>query len=332
MGLRYRKSINLGKGFRINMSKTGPSFSWGGRGFRITRSANGNIRGSAYIPGTGIAYRKDFGNPHKKTKGKKTTISKSSSKGENSRIFQNDIGNIYSDDMADLMAATNKSSRNKFIAIALIVLGLGFAIINPFFVMLSIIGLIFAIYDKNKQTIKLDYEMEADAKKELEVSNNLLAGIMESDAVFLVDEIEETRVGDEERIKIINRSPVNFYKGTDEPIETNVDTYTLDAGHIKLIFLPDAIFIKEKGKMAAVSFNEIDINLSKALFLEDGDIANDANIIGKSYAHTNKDGSPDKRYKDNPELTLVEYGLLSLGKDPGLDILIVFSDTVLDGK
>ena len=332
MGLRYRKSINLGKGFRINMSKTGPSFSWGGRGFRITRSANGNIRGSAYIPGTGIAYRKDFGNPHKKTKGKKTTISKNGSKGKNSRIFQNDIGNIHSDDMADLMVATNKSSRNKFIAIALIVLGLGLAIINPFFVILSIIGIIFAIYNKNKQTIKLDYEMEADAKEELEVTNNLLAGIMESDAVFLVDEIEETRAGDEERIKIINRSPVNFYKGADEPIETNVDTYTLDAGHIKLIFLPDAIFIKEKGKMAAVSFNEIDINLSKALFLEDGNIANDASIIGKSYAHTNKDGSPDKRYKDNPELTLVEYGLLSLGKDPGLDILIVFSDTVLDGK
>lgn len=47
MGIRYRKSINLGKGFRVNMSKTGPGFSWGGKGYRITRTANGNIRGDS---------------------------------------------------------------------------------------------------------------------------------------------------------------------------------------------------------------------------------------------------------------------------------------------
>ena len=45
MGIRYRKSINLGKGFRVNISKTGPGFSWGGKGYRITRTANGNIKG-----------------------------------------------------------------------------------------------------------------------------------------------------------------------------------------------------------------------------------------------------------------------------------------------
>ncbi|WP_297378513.1 DUF4236 domain-containing protein, partial [Anaerococcus sp.] len=37
MGIRFRKSINLGKGFRINMSKTGLGFSWGGKGFRLTK-------------------------------------------------------------------------------------------------------------------------------------------------------------------------------------------------------------------------------------------------------------------------------------------------------
>ena len=63
MGIRFRKSINLGKGFRINMSKTGPGFSWGGKGFRLTKTAKGNIRGTAYIPGTGLSYQKEFKNP-----------------------------------------------------------------------------------------------------------------------------------------------------------------------------------------------------------------------------------------------------------------------------
>lgn len=55
-------------------------------------------------------------------------------------------------------------------------------------------------------------------------------------------------------------------------------------------------------------------------------------LLGKTYEYTNKDGSPDKRYKENREVALVEYGFISLYKEPGLDTLIVFSDTVLDGK
>ena len=332
MGIRYRKSINLGKGFRINMSKTGPGFSWGGKGFRITRTANGNIRGSAYIPGTGIGYQKDFGNPHKKITGKKDQPAKSKSESKNSSFYKSDIGSIHSSDMADVVAATNKNRTYKYVAIALIIIGLLLIIVNPLFAILAVLGVILAIYNKNNQTISLDYELSDDAKEELEVTNNLLKGIMESDAVWLVSEVEEARAGDEERMRIIDRTPINFYKGTDEAIEANVDTYTLDAGKLKLIFLPDAIFIKQNGKLAAVSFKEVDINLATALFLEDSKIPNDATVLGKTYAHTNKDGSPDKRYKDNPEMTLVEYGVLSIFNHPGLELLIVFSDTVLDGE
>ena len=37
MGFRYRKSINLGGGFRINLSKSGIGYSWGVRGYRVTK-------------------------------------------------------------------------------------------------------------------------------------------------------------------------------------------------------------------------------------------------------------------------------------------------------
>lgn len=332
MGFRYRKSINLGNGFRVNMSKSGPGFSWGGKGYRITKTANGNIRGTAYIPGTGISYQKDFGNPHKKIKGKSNTTNASKNTSRNTTKYQNDLANIHSSEMAEIVAASDKNRTNKYFAIGLIIIGIILAIINPLFVIISVVGVIFEIYNKNNQTIKLDYEMSDDAKKELEVTNNLLAGIMESDKVWLVNESEESLVNGESRFKIIDRSPINFYKGTDEAIETNVQTYTLVSDNLKLIFLPDSIFIKQNGKMSAVSFKEVDINLSKNLFLEDEKVPNDATVLGKTYLHTNKDGGPDRRYKENPELDLVEYGVLSIVKAGSLDILIVFSDTVLDGK
>ena len=61
MGFRYRKSINLGGGFRINLSKSGVGYSWGTKGYRITKTAKGKIRSTTSIPGMGISYTKEYG-------------------------------------------------------------------------------------------------------------------------------------------------------------------------------------------------------------------------------------------------------------------------------
>lgn len=56
MGIRYRKSINLPFGFKVNLSKSGVGVSWGRKGIRVTRTAKGKIRRTYSIPGTGISY------------------------------------------------------------------------------------------------------------------------------------------------------------------------------------------------------------------------------------------------------------------------------------
>ena len=56
MGFRFRKSINLGGGFRVNLSKSGVGYSWGTKGVRFTKTAKGKRRTTSSIPGTGISY------------------------------------------------------------------------------------------------------------------------------------------------------------------------------------------------------------------------------------------------------------------------------------
>jgi hypothetical protein len=55
MGLRFRKSINIGP-LRINFSKSGIGFSLGVKGFRVSRSAKGKMSATASLPGTGLSY------------------------------------------------------------------------------------------------------------------------------------------------------------------------------------------------------------------------------------------------------------------------------------
>ncbi|MDR5659477.1 DUF4236 domain-containing protein [Serpentinicella sp. ANB-PHB4] len=55
MGLRLRKSINMGKGMRLNLSKRGVGVSAGVKGFRVGVGPRG-IRKTTSIPGTGISH------------------------------------------------------------------------------------------------------------------------------------------------------------------------------------------------------------------------------------------------------------------------------------
>lgn len=78
MGFRFRKSINLGKGVRINFNKKSAGISFGTKGARYSINSNGRRTASVGIPGTGLYYTKTSGgSSHKKTlkQNKKTDTS-----------------------------------------------------------------------------------------------------------------------------------------------------------------------------------------------------------------------------------------------------------------
>jgi hypothetical protein len=55
MGLRYRRSIRLAPGLRINLSKTGGSVSVGTRGSTVNLSERGT-KATMGLPGSGLSY------------------------------------------------------------------------------------------------------------------------------------------------------------------------------------------------------------------------------------------------------------------------------------
>lgn len=58
MGLRFRKSINLGRGVHLNISKSGVGMSFGNKYNRTSISPKGQVRNTTSLPGTGLSYTK----------------------------------------------------------------------------------------------------------------------------------------------------------------------------------------------------------------------------------------------------------------------------------
>lgn len=326
MGVRFRKSINLGKGFRINMSKSGPGFSWGGKGFRLTKKAGGGFRTTAYIQGTGLSYQKDFSNPlgpKKNQKVGKKTEDIGNDMGQ--RDFGLDFKKLESTGLKDVLEEAGYKYPFRKIGLVVFILGLVLTFINPILVILAIIGAVMYFY-KKQGPVEIEYDFESGASEEYDLTNSLLAGILESDRVWLVEGLKLY----EDKNIITARKDLTIRKGLPGELSTNVETYSLMAGDLTLSFLPDALLINKNGQNKALSYEDMEVDLRGESFLEEKRIK-DASLIGKTYLHTNKDGSPDKRYKENPELNHVEYGVLEM-KNKDMDLVIVFSDTVIDGK
>jgi hypothetical protein len=55
VGLRFRRSIRLAPGMRINLSKSLPSLSFGRSGATLNTNAHG-IRTTVGVPGSGLSY------------------------------------------------------------------------------------------------------------------------------------------------------------------------------------------------------------------------------------------------------------------------------------
>lgn len=326
MGIRFRKSINLGKGFRVNMSKSGPGFSWGGKGFRVTKKANGGFRTTAYIPGTGLSYQKDFSNPLGSGKKSSKKVSKNIEEDtREARDFGLDFKNLESTGLKDVIDESGVKYPLRKIGLAVFILGIVLTFIQPILVVIAIIGALMYFY-KKENPVEIEYDFEEGAGEEYELTNKLLAGILESDRVWLVTGLE----ADVDRNVITDRLELRVKEGLKEGISTNVKTYSLIAGDFTLSFLPDALLINKNGVNKAIDYKDLEVDLRSENFLEEERVA-DATFIEETYLHTNKDGGPDKRYKDNPVLNLVEYGILEM-KNKDMNLVIVFSDTVIDGK
>lgn len=73
MGLRFRKSIKIAPGVKINLNKKSTSVTFGGKGLHHTVSSTGRKTTTVGIPGTGISYSKTSNSSQKRTTSTHTT-------------------------------------------------------------------------------------------------------------------------------------------------------------------------------------------------------------------------------------------------------------------
>ncbi len=125
---------------------------------------------------------------------------------------------------------------------------------------------------------------------------------------------------------IISRSRAGVERMNVPEISANVAVWGLDLGENRLFFFPDKILLRQRSGYTALPYETLGVSFSAARYVEER-VPKDAEIVGHTWKHVKRDGSPDESYKSNPRIPIVLYGSLKLRVADELDLELQVSDT-----
>jgi hypothetical protein len=70
---------------------------------------------------------------------------------------------------------------------------------------------------------------------------------------------------------------------------------------------------------ALIDFHDVKLEFRLQRYIESEVIPNDTQIVGQAWAKSNKDASPDRRFKNNYQIPIVLYGVLAFKSKSGLN-------------
>lgn len=329
MGFRYRKSINLGGGFRINLSKSGVGYSWGTKGYRVTKTANGKIRRTYSIPGTGLSYTEESGNRNnRQTKGRNTNrtpnqpVYQQLDATQEREIKSADISQFKQVEQGNVSSAVERVIRINWIG-SVLLWGTIFAFGNPVFWFFPILGAILKVVARSSGRVNLEYSFDAEKEEEHLRRMDAWQLLVEGDKEWqiLTEQLNANIKVNAGASRSLKRVECKITKGHPFYIKTNVDTIQI-ALHNKesLIILPDKVLFVRKRKVGAIDYSDFKISISSTRFVESESVPKDAQVVGQTWQYVNKNGTPDRRHKNNKQLPICMYGQIVLRSVSGLNV------------
>jgi len=337
MGLRYRKSINLGCGFRVNFSKSGIGYSWGTKGYRITKKANGGIRKTYSIPGTGLSWTEDSKGRNKARQNRNSR--NYSNYNTNPTYVENPQTVLYQAKDADTKALVTDSSKEfmdeikkftrihgclKWGSIISGILMLG----TPPLAILFVIFLIVLIVHSYTRKINLEYDCDDYGKHRMEMLDQAMSRLMDNKMAWqIVTEVANSSLKMHAGASSsVRRKAVRFQRKKPYFLNTDATCYTINLMNDVVYILPDRLIVKGKKGWGVVEHSELNIDCRKQRFIESEVVPRDAEIIGYTWQYVNKNGGPDKRFKNNRQLPECNYGHLGFRSNTGLNVIIYISN------
>lgn len=361
MAWSFRKRIKVIPGIHLNISKSSISTTIGVRGASVNLGRNGAFLNTG-IPGTGLYSRQKIGGGKTQLPDssypeipKSFEISSDKVKTPDSadNIFSLDVEEITSHDMQgikqtvlsahqqrlellqDLKLVQQQLQKNRFKLLLSYWLLYGFLWKEKTRFLKEDMALQqHAIAQIEKQTqntaVQLDFDFDEEMNRKYQTLHEAFGKLCESQIMWDItaEHANDRFVTRSAAATSVVRKRIRFKTGHLPEIKSQIPAMIWDnANGADLYFYPNFMVVWNNRKhFAIVAYNELDINFTATRFIETEKVPSDTKVIDQTWYKVNKNGTPDKRFKNNYKIPVVRYGDLELNTKTGLNERYLFSN------
>ena len=358
MGVRFRRRLTLFPGVTLNFSKSGISTTFGVPGASVNVGKDG-VFFNAGIPGTGIYTRTKVGDPFSKNDQSQDDNSKSKneyfqplSEGEiksasNDSITSEGLKGLKETFFAALQEentlkaelksaneyafkAQKRFNRFKLIPFAKHIFKNGFnSRKNDLTEKNDIVAELKEQLALCK--VELNLELNDDYKSIYSDFKSAFENLLKCEFIWdLVTQLNVDRYSTRSAAyQSVERKKVKFGYKNISFINAKYDAFFLqNANGADLFIYPGFVVLyTNKEDFGLIDFKELNIDYLYQRFIEEEKIPSDSQIIDRTWAKVNKDGSRDLRFKNNYQIPVLAYAKLHLNSVRGLNELYMFSNS-----
>ena len=196
-------------------------------------------------------------------------------------------------------------------------------LITLLLLLIGSIGIILKIYVHTAS--RLEYDNLSNHKEIPPIWNELAS----SDKLWKIEgiyELDENTSKENGGIDVIyDRIPIKIRYKTPYYIHTDSKVMQVKLNDYSLVILPEHYIIRKKSEVGIIEASNVIITKETSPYAELDDVPEDTEVLYSTWIYVNKDGSKDKRYKDNKQIPICKYGLICFQLDMRYKILLFSS-------
>lgn len=365
MSLRFRRSVRLFPGVRLNFSASGVSTTVGVRGATVTMGRHGT-HAHLGLPGTGLSYRTRIGPPapnggrgttavpagHRPERPETPPSPAPAPDGSSVQVRSAEVDALTSEGLSELKRLINEAAGERrrltravaadrrLLEAAKGRLRFARTFIIRIFTRKSAPDLLAAVDAAAEilaaRTAELDgCAIDVDFALDRASNASYAALIRSFEALSSCDRIWDiTAVQATDRVRertvattAVTRKPVSFDLAASEIVQSPQPPMRMGNASGRDIFLyPGFLMMKDgSGDFGLVEYQDVKPEFSQSRFVEEERVPSDTEVVGQTWKKANKDGSPDRRFRDNHAIPIARYGEIVLRSPTGLFEAYLFS-------
>ncbi|MCA0964825.1 DUF4236 domain-containing protein [Salipiger bermudensis] len=354
MPFYIRDSITLGP-FRINLSKSGLGFSAGVKGFRVGTGPKGHY---IHAGMNGIYYRKTLG-----TLGRRPKQPGSEKQGDYAselakiapeeklptymtedgvlmhRIISAEADVLVSETHSEALNSLNRAREKPSYTLILCgaaALGLVFNLISQnsaaIMACVALLGIAYAVghmLDIPRRNVVFAYNLEQAAEERYRALIGTIDQIAGASKLWFVKASGDITTlhawkKNAGATSLVDTTETSVSYALPPGIASNVTPPMILIDGKKCYFFPDCILIEENKRFGAVRYETLRTAIRDQRMIVEA-APSDAKVVGQTWKYVNKNGSPDRRFKDNRQLPICLFQEIAMISEDGFKALLQVS-------